>query len=92
MDRLTHTNKGMTWYKSELLLLDPSEMSFSQISEVLERLAAYEDTGLTPEELNRIKATTELRIEMAHTDEKLEELRRMAEQNSTLRVLMEAGV
>lgn len=57
MDRLTHINKGMAWYKSDLLLLEPSEMSHSQISEVLNRLAAYEDTGLTPEEM---KAAAEL--------------------------------
>lgn len=58
MDRLTHTNKGMAWYKSDLLLLDPSEMCFSQISKVLERLAAYEDTGLTPDLIKAIASTT----------------------------------
>ena len=51
MERLTHINKGMAWYKSDLLLLEPSEMSHSQISEVLHRLAAYEETGLTPEQI-----------------------------------------
>lgn len=51
MDRLTHTNKGMAWYKSDLLLLEPCELSYSQVGQVLRRLGAYEDTGLTPEEI-----------------------------------------
>lgn len=55
MDRLTHTNRGMAWYKSDMLLLEPHELTYPQIGEVLRRLAAYEDTGLTPEE---IKAAT----------------------------------
>lgn len=49
MERLTHTNKGMAWYKSDLLLLEPCELSYSQVGEVLRRLAAYEDTGLEPD-------------------------------------------
>ena len=51
MDRITHTNKGMAWYKSDLLLLEPCELSIPQIAEVIRHLAAYEDTGLTPEEV-----------------------------------------
>lgn len=51
MERLTHTNKGMAWYKSDLLLLEPCELSIPQIAEVIRHLAAYEDTGLTPEEV-----------------------------------------
>jgi hypothetical protein len=58
MDRLTHTNKGMAWYKSDLLLLEPCELSYSQVGEVLRRLAAYEDTGLKPEDLKVIANTT----------------------------------
>lgn len=59
MERMTHKNKGMTWYKSDLLLLEPCEMSYSQVREVLQRLAAYEDTGLTPEEIRqRLNANT----------------------------------
>ena len=74
MDRLTHINKGMAWYKSDLLLLEPSEMSHSQISEVLHRLAAYEETGLTPEEIKTITSTTELHINNTLTRAEVEEL------------------
>ena len=92
MERLTHTNKGMAWYKSDLLLLDPSEMSFSQISKVLQRLAAYEETGLTPEEVNVLKALDVLRIEKTVTDDELEDLRRLLKQNhGTLRVLADTN-
>lgn len=80
MERLTHTNKGMAWYKSDLLLLEPCEMSHAQISEVLHRLAAYEETGLTPEEINAISSTTALRIHRTLTDAEVEELRELLKQ------------
>ena len=93
MERLTHTNKGMAWYKSDLLLLEPCELSYSQVGEVLRRLAAYEDTGLTPEELKRLKDLTVLRIEKPLTDDELEELRRVLKQQpGTLRVLTETDL
>lgn len=57
MERLTVSSNGVAWYKSDMLLLEPCELSYSQVGEVLRRLAAYEDTGLTPEE---IKAAAEL--------------------------------
>lgn len=80
MERLTHTNKGMAWYKSDLLLLEPCEMSHAQISEVLHRLAAYEETGLTPEEIKAMTSTTELRMNRELTDAEVEELREMLKQ------------
>ena len=42
------------------------------LSEVLNRLAAYEDTGFTPEEIGTIKAKTEHEYFTAHDLETLE--------------------
>lgn len=60
-----------------------------RLPEVITRLAAYEDTGLTPEEINAIANTTELRINRTFTDAVWEELRQMLKRGGHLRVLTE---
>ena len=93
MERLTHTNKKMAWYKSDLLLLEPCDMCPAQITEVLKRLAAYEETGLTPEEVKFIANTTELRINKPLSDAEVEELGRMLKENpGTLKACREADL
>ena len=81
MERLTKSSdSGMVWYKSDLLLLEPCELSYTQVREVLRRLAAYEDTGLTPEEIKTITSTTELRINNTITEAEARELMGMLKQ------------
>lgn len=82
MERLTHTNKGMAWYKSDLLLLEPCEMSHAQISEVLHRLAAYEDTGLTPDQIIAMTGFKAFLANVTLTDAEMEELRQMLLQHT----------
>lgn len=56
------------------------------------RLAAYEDTGLTPEQIKAMTSTTVLRIDRTLTDAEVEELREMLKQPGTLRVLTAADL
>ena len=52
MERLTKKSGEMVWLKSDGLFLEPCEArSNADIRDALVRLAAYEDTGLTPEEI-----------------------------------------
>lgn len=52
--------------------------SANEVIDILaERLAAYEETGLTPEEIKAITSTTELRINKDLTEAEAEELRQM---------------
>lgn len=92
MDRLTHTNKGMAWYKSDLLLLEPCELSYSQVAEVLRRLADYEETGLTPEEIKDLTTASVLRIDKGLTDTEKEELIKRLKEPGTLCVLASADL
>ena len=72
MDRLTKSSdSGMVWYKSDLLLLEPCELSYGQVREVLRRLAAYEDTGLTPEQIEQVKARLPLHNWTEETPDKI---------------------
>ena len=91
MERLTKSNdNGMAWYKSDMLLLEPCELSYSQVGKVLRRLAAYEDTGLTPEEIKAITSTTELRINNTLTEAEARELMGMLKRHpGTLMVCAE---
>lgn len=54
MERLTKNINGMVWFASQDtdLWLEPYEMSTHDIRTAIKKLAAYEDTGLTPEEIN----------------------------------------
>lgn len=52
MDRLTERNKRGEIFAMPDLYAIPS----TTLSEVLNRLAAYEDTGLTPEEISAMKS------------------------------------
>ena len=52
MERLTKKSGEMVWLKSDGLFLEPCEArSNADIRDALVRLAAYEDTGLTPEDI-----------------------------------------
>ena len=81
MERLTKSSaSGMVWYKSDMLLLEPCELNYTQVREVLRRLAAYEEIGLTPEEIKAIFSTTELRINNTLTEAEVRELMGMLKQ------------
>lgn len=57
MERLTKVSGEMVWMKSQQrpnLILEPCEMSSFDARLVLVKLAAYEDTGLTPEEIHEL--------------------------------------
>ena len=58
MERLTKTVNGVVTYIGTGNEFDtgmlPAELSSGQIREVMKRLAAYEDTGMTPEEIERV--------------------------------------
>lgn len=65
MERLTEQSNGMVWLKSHYgglpLNLEPHEIyvaveGTSYIRRILQRLAAYEDTGLTPEGIKELQA------------------------------------
>lgn len=51
------------------------------LGRMIDRLAGYEDTGLTPEEIKAITSTTELRIHREPTDAEVEELRQILRAN-----------
>ena len=64
MERLTEQSNGMVWLKSHYgglpLNLEPHEIyvaveGTSYIRRILQRLASYEDTGLTPEEIKTVQ-------------------------------------
>ena len=61
MERLTKRNGEMVWLKRDGLFLEPCEVLSScdgrDIRNVLVRMAAYEDTGLTPEEITALQAS-----------------------------------
>ena len=59
MERLTKSINGMVWFSSQdtELFLEPCEMSYLDIETAIKKLAAYEDTGFTPEEVARISTT-----------------------------------
>lgn len=57
MERLTKRSLDMVWMKSQEkanLFLEPCEMIAHDVRIILDRLAAYEDTGLTPEEIHEL--------------------------------------
>lgn len=55
MERLTKRSGNMAWMKKENLCLEPCEIhSYSDIRRILTRLAAYEDTGLEPEQIRAL--------------------------------------
>lgn len=65
MERLTEQSNGTVWLKSHYgglpLNLEPHEIyvaveGTSYIRRILQRLAAYEDTGLTPEGIKELQA------------------------------------
>lgn len=60
MERLTKTGRPMVWGKghSGEHWLEPCEMSYRDMGEVLRRLAEYEDTGLEPQEIDALKLYT----------------------------------
>lgn len=66
MERLTKNINGMVWFASQDtdLWLEPYEMSYHDNRIAIEKLAAYEDTGFTPEEV----ATFPYRKEFAYAD------------------------
>lgn len=55
MDRLTikSQNSEMVWFidHNNGLNLEPCEMTYGDSGKAIRKLAAYEDTGLTPEEI-----------------------------------------
>lgn len=58
MERLTEKSLDMVWMKSQErpnLILEPCEVSSHDVKLLLNRLAEYEDTGLTPEEMSAVK-------------------------------------
>ena len=63
MKRLTKTVNGVVTYIGTGNEFDtgmlPAELSSGQIRAVMNRLAAYEDTGLEPEEIIELKARME---------------------------------
>ena len=72
MDRLTQKseNSEMVWFidhENNGLCLEPCEMSYSHNGKAIRKLAAYEDTGLTPEEIRVLQKYHDL-----HTHEDAE--------------------
>lgn len=60
MERLTKTGQPMVWGKGHdgKHWLEPCEMSYRDMGNVLRRLAEYEDTGLEPQEIAALKLYT----------------------------------
>lgn len=61
MNRLTRKsqNSEMVWFidhDNNGLNLEPCEMSYSDSGKAIRKLAAYEETGLTPQEIEQMKA------------------------------------
>lgn len=61
MNRLTKKsqNSEMVWFidhDNNDLNLEPCEMSYSDSGKAIRKLAAYEETGLTPQEIEQMKA------------------------------------
>lgn len=61
MERLTKKsqNSEVVWfidYDNNGLNLEPCEMSYNDSGKAIRKLAAYEDTGLTPQEIEQMKA------------------------------------
>ena len=65
MNRLTERNQNGEVFVMPDLYATPS----STLSVALNRLAAYEDTGLTPEEIGTIKAKQEIHAGWVHDGE-----------------------
>ena len=57
MERLTKSINGMVWFASQDadLWLEPYEMSTHDIRTAIKKLADYEDTGMSPDELNDLR-------------------------------------
>ena len=63
MERLTKKSGEMVWMKKGELCLEPCEVmsdcSAGDIRNLLVRIAAYEDTGLTPEEVTSLQVSNQ---------------------------------
>ena len=55
--RLTKNINGMIWFASQdtNLWLEPNEMSYHDNRIAIDKLAAYEDTGLEPEDVDNLR-------------------------------------
>ncbi len=61
MERLTKKSGEMVWLKRDGLCLEPCEIdSSAAVREVLVKLAAYEDTGLTPKEVLELASEVDI--------------------------------
>lgn len=68
-ERLTKSGEDWFWKDEEAWVI-AEEVSAEQIDEVYYKLAAYEDTGLSPEEVEKLKAeNAELRTKVEGTPE-----------------------
>lgn len=76
MDRLTRKSQSseMVWFidhDNNDLNLEPCEMSYSNNGKAIRKLAEYEDTGLTPQEIEQMKARMPLHQWAGESSEKM---------------------
>ena len=84
MERLTYID-CYGWYAA-----DPSNQFENRVrGKAIDRLAAYEDTGLTPEEIKGLITSSALRIDL--TDAEVEKLREMMKQRPGTLIMLTAA-